>query len=618
MEHFLDRKFPDLPGSKPVERAVAQARKKGESPHNRGERIEAYIERLNALFKDERSFALLKNKILNEYVTKMEDIPESYWKLQENIMRERGELGDWNIASEEKKLAIKRQSAEGVLDDQESSLEQWLDYFAVSDSDYIPDDIKYWIFRNILKLQEFDKEKKEFPKRSKGTIKQFPDINYEALGYVVDALLKKFDGKKLAFEYDIQPTERQAFEQHLMKEDFAKLYAWANELMNPVPEHLLPVTEGKWRKFRQKSDAHALVQTIRGKGTGWCTAGENTAHKQLQGGDFHCYYTLDDDGKPTIPRIAIRMEQGKIAEVRGIVYKQNLDPYMGEVLATKLAEFPDREQYLKKDRDMKRLTDIERKTKEKEDLTREDLEFLYETKSSIDGFGYQRDPRIKEIRNQRNPKEDVYTIFDCAMDQIAFKKEDITEQTKIYIGKWTPEVMKLIPKGIKCIYEAFPGKRALYCTIETDPSIKDAKTAIKVLKDRGNAVADYIQVMLENTRFSGERKSFDLVSFSVKALGFPSGASREDIYRRAWKLGFGICTAEIGPQLRLRYEDQPNDDFLVIGMEPVLNEDGNPDLFNVYRGNGESGLGGDYGAISDRWDHDKHFVFFRRKYGFLR
>ncbi|MFZ1720273.1 MAG: hypothetical protein WAU28_02875 [Candidatus Moraniibacteriota bacterium] len=613
MQNFLDRKFPDLPGSKPVERAVVQTRKKGESPHNRGERIEAYITRLNALFKDERSFALLKNKILNEYVTKIEEITESYWKLQENIMRERGELGDWKSASEEKKDEIKRQNAEGVLDDQKSSLEQWLDYFASSDSKYIPDDIKYWIFRNILKLQEFDKEKKEFPKRSKGTIKQFPDINYEALGYVVDALLKKFEGKKMEFEHDIQSDERQAFEQHLMKEDFTKLYAWANELMNPVPEHLLPITEGEWRKFSQNSDSPALVQTIRGKGTGWCTAGENTAHKQLQGGDFHCYYTLDDDGKPTIPRIAIRMEQGKIAEVRGIAYKQNLDPFMSDVLATKLEEFPDKEQYLKKDQDMKRLTEIERKIKDKVALTKEDLEFLYETRGSIVGFGYQKDPRIEEIRKGRSVKEDICVLFDCAPSQIAYTKESITENTKAYIGEWTPEAMRVLPKDMEHTYEEFPNKKVFYRTIENNPSIRDAKTAIEALEGKGNAVGSYAKQMLVNVSFSGEQKSFDLVSFSVKALGFPAGATRADIYKRAQELGLEICPAEVGPQLRLQYTDQPNNDYLLIGTEPVALADGGPSLFVVDRSDSDPWLVDDLGKADYHWLGSHRFVFLRRK-----
>ena len=69
-------------------------------------------------------------------------------------MREQGQLGDWQEADENKKDEIKRQNSEGVLGDQRSSLEQWIDYFASSDSKYIPRELKYWIFRNIEGLQE--------------------------------------------------------------------------------------------------------------------------------------------------------------------------------------------------------------------------------------------------------------------------------------------------------------------------------------------------------------------------------------------------------------------------------------------------------------------------------
>src|SRR3989344_8023327 len=220
---------------------------------------------------------------------------------------------------------MKRQNSEGVLDDQKSSLEQWVDYLALPDSNFTDDkplnrELKYWVFRNIIGLQEYDKEKKEFPKRSKGTIKQFPDINREALGYTIDAVIKKLQGKSIEFENDIQFDEREVFRKFLEKEDFPKLYSWANDLMNPIPEHLLPVTEGKWKKYEQGTDHQELVQTIGGKGTGWCTAGENTAKTQLRGGDFYVFYSLDDNKEPTIPRIAIRMERNEIADVRGVAY----------------------------------------------------------------------------------------------------------------------------------------------------------------------------------------------------------------------------------------------------------------------------------------------------------
>ena len=65
-ENFLDKKYPDLAGSKQVNRAVEQAKKDPErkfAPHTRDERIEAYINRIDNVIKDERGWELLKNKI---------------------------------------------------------------------------------------------------------------------------------------------------------------------------------------------------------------------------------------------------------------------------------------------------------------------------------------------------------------------------------------------------------------------------------------------------------------------------------------------------------------------------------------------------------------------------
>jgi len=151
------------------------------------------------------------------------------------------------------------------------------------------------------------------------------------------------------------------------------------------------------------------------------------------------------------------MEKNKIAEVRGISYKQNLDPYMPQVLARKLKEFPDGDQYLKKEKDMQWLTVLEQKMKVGEDLDKQDLEFLYELNGKIEGFGYQNDPRIEELRSKRDPAADAAIVFECDPSEIARAASEIREGTKAYIGPPVPGIFESVQKyGIEHVYTAFP------------------------------------------------------------------------------------------------------------------------------------------------------------------
>jgi hypothetical protein len=88
---------------------------------------------------------------------------------------------------------------------------------------------------------------------------------------------------------------------------------------------------------------------------------------------------------------------------------------------------------------------------------------------------------------------------------------------------------------------------------------------------------------------SRTRTAVDLVVLSVSELGFGKpGASLKDIYARAKSLGFALCPAEVGPQLRLQYLEQPPGEVLHIGMEPIAKYEG--DLVSLALENGEWGL----------------------------
>jgi hypothetical protein len=84
---------------------------------------------------------------------------------------------------------------------------------------------------------------------------------------------------------------------------------------------------------------------------------------------------------------------------------------------------------------------------------------------------------------------------------------------------------------------------------------------------------------------SATKTRVELFAVSAAELGFQTDTvSLADIYTRARQLGFGFAAAEIGPQLRLQYFDQPIGEFLIIGMEPIRTWKGELVILTVANG----------------------------------
>ena len=408
---FLKKKYSDLRKSEAVRLSH------GTSENKESNMIDTWLHSMEAFHERQRnnpeSMELIQKAFHDKYVIKPENVGETYFQNQERLMRE---LGHGNVEIGEQ---TRQEAIDIIIKDQEASLDNWVNYIFSKDADVYPMWAKYFVMRSMVKLSSYDKEKKAFGNRRKDTVSPFPDLNREALAYVIDILHKK--AKQESIELDENNPELQKL---IESENFGKLYAYAIEQVTPTEVNELMLTEGEWRKYSQGSDHMPLVESIQGHGTGWCTAGESTAKTQLQGGDFHVYYSIDKQGNYTIPRTAIRMQGSQIGEVRGIAPDQNLDPYMGKIVDEKLSEFPDKEKYKKKTADMNTLTLIERKQSKGEELTKEDLRFLYELDSRIEGFGYRRDPRIEELREARNIKEDLVSITGFKAWEISTTEEE--------------------------------------------------------------------------------------------------------------------------------------------------------------------------------------------------
>lgn len=421
---------------------------------------------------------------------------------------------------------------------------------------------------------------------------------------------KKYSGKGMDLEA-MEEDDRKQFEQLLQGESFAKFYAWAIEKVTPASPEQLADTTGKWIKYPKGSDHTPLVQSLQGHGTGWCTAGESTVRTQLDAGDFYVFYSMDPKGQPTVPRAAIRMQEDSIAEVRGVGPDQNLDPHIGKVVQDKLAEFPDGKLYEKKNQDMKQLTAIENKIQKGQELSRTDLVFLYEIDSAIQGFGYQKDPRIKEIRETRDPKTDAPLVFDCETSQIAWGQDEIREDTKAYIGPLFPNIFQQL-KHLEHLYTTFPEGRIVRNTIDIGGQTKEELQA--EMKRQNIHIYGYAQSMLDSRDFTTLKKPepADLVRLKVRDLNLDNPTT-DNIYKKAEELGLELCPAEVGPQYRLQYTDQPMDEYLYIAMKQIAGSGGYPRVFGLYRGGAGLYLDDRWAEPASQWGSDCGFVFRIRK-----
>ena len=446
-EQFLHKKDQKLHTSHEVLHEKARLKRKGEETSQKpNEKIADWlkvIERTHLGHRDNPEvLERIKESYHRKYIIKEEDIPESTFLLEQRIARELGH-GTVEITDE-----FRKEKSRQIISSQEQSLDKWIDYLSSPDATY-PTWAKYWAFNSILSMGKLEKKEDEktkeetlsFKKRTKDTVASFPPLNPRALAMTISAITAKAEqnSKNKKERQDIDNMSLKLddvkFKDLLNTENFSKIYT---QFLIEMPEYSvegLKETRGKWVVYKQGSKPDELVKSLDGHPLEWCTANIDTARTQLQGGDFYVYYSLNQNNEAIIPRVAIRMEGNNIAEVRGIAHDQNLDPYIGEVVKEKMASFPDGKKYEKKSADMKRLTEIEERLKINNELSKDDLSFLYEINSKIKGFGYKKDPRIEEILNKRDKRQDLAFIFHCKPTQISLtKKEALSGDIKYHYG----------------------------------------------------------------------------------------------------------------------------------------------------------------------------------------
>ena len=406
-EELLNKLYKDLNKSKEVIHTS-----KGAS--NKDEAVKKYLDRLERIHtkasKRESDIQKLKYLYHQKYVVKENDIP-SY------------------------------RDKERIIKSQEESLDKWIDYLLDENSKY-PMWAKYWAFQGMLKIGTYDEKTNTYQKRSKKTLHPFIEVNPEIIAKCI-GLITEYAGKEKINDNTLKSI--------IETGNFQKLYTiYIKKKKNDIQQESNK-EDGIWITYHHETEEEAneketkgempeylkLYNSLQGHNTGWCTAGDKeTAKDQIcgidtyVGGEFHVYYTKDENNEYKIPRIAIRMEENDIGEIRGIAEGQNIEDGLESIIEQKLKSIPtlkeiDIKKNLIKIDNMKKLTELNKKNKNKEEFTEEDILFIYELERRIQGFGYEKDNRIEEIVDSRDEEEDFKKLTDPQLVLEMIKAEDM-------------------------------------------------------------------------------------------------------------------------------------------------------------------------------------------------
>jgi hypothetical protein len=157
-----------------------------------------------------------------------------------------------------------------------------------------------------------------------------------------------------------------------------------------------------------------------------------------------------------------------------------------------------------------------------------------------------------------------------------------------------------------------PLELKIFKTIKLGTGLKTADDFRKAIMDKG--MHFYSEDVLSRliSAVAAEETEVDLVVVSIAELGFKNGAYPKQIYARAKELGLQPCPAEVGPQLRLQYPEQPNKELLIIGTELNISEGHNLEVMIVEQESWSSlCLSVGFRRPDVIWESDWHFVFIK-------
>ena len=189
------------------------------------------------------------------------------------------------------------------------------------------------------------------------------------------------------------------------------------------------------------------------------------------------------------------------------------------------------------------------------------------------------------------------------------KKQGVTDEVIHNFVKDDGDVAveKIAAELAKLMKVSFP----TWKTIKLGTGLKTADDFRQALKQGGYQIGSWANDILGKLAFKAVAREteVELVKGSVKELTGKDLVSLQEIIQRAEERGLKKCLAEVGPQLRLQYKDQPYGEWLVVAMEPIAGSVGGLGVFYVGRDDDGRWLHSGYGSPGHVWRGDGRVVF---------
>ena len=412
-----------------VESSFNKARNKKEKlPGKNNERRNfAYLSRLDRMIEkhgdkvEQKLWAASAENLVMDY----EDIPEAYWKQQEQILRDNG-LGR-ELSRDEKEIL-----AEDLIEKQRESITSWTNYLSDKNCPY-PLWFKVYAFDGISKMSNaLNLDDANYDRRDHTTALSFPKLNAEILAKVYRQINNFYGVDKE--DWLSKHSDDEKLVSLVKSANFPKLYA--KELLDTkvilkTPERAEDV-HGDWFEYKL-GDEEEIADLA--EGTRWCVVDPNVAHNYLTYGQFinpgednnyddddwedddqteypeakFIIFRLEDPNSPGVyasnGSASIRLDpDGMVAEVSGLGEGQAIEDALVPTVKKKTLSLPGGEKYLQKFDDKQTLIRLDKKMKKGQDLTKEELSFLYELDrpiATLDTYN-RRDPRIPELKEKYN------------------------------------------------------------------------------------------------------------------------------------------------------------------------------------------------------------------------